>query len=101
MTCCKTKDKKRMCRVMCAHLIGGVAILAGVTALVMWLWNLLVPAIIGWKAVTYWQALGLLVLTNLLICPVRGHGCHGHHGHHHGGHCHEACDTEEQPTQEA
>ena len=47
MTCCKTKDKKRMCRIMCAHLIGGVAILAAVTALVMWLWNLLIPAIMA------------------------------------------------------
>src|ERR1700688_4761679 len=30
---------------------------------VMGLWNWLVPTVIGWKAIDFWQALGLLVLT--------------------------------------
>lgn len=39
---------------------------------VMALWNWLVPAIFGWKAITYWQALGLLVLTRTLFGGFRG-----------------------------
>lgn len=31
------------------------------------LWNALVPPIIGWHAITFWQALGLLVLSKILF----------------------------------
>ena len=34
---------------------------------VMALWNWLVPTVIGWKAIDFWQALGLLVLARLLF----------------------------------
>ena len=34
---------------------------------VMWLWNWLMPAIFGLHAVSYWQALGLLVLSKLFF----------------------------------
>ena len=45
-------------------------VVVGVTALtvaVMVLWNWLVPPVIGWKAIDFWQALGLLVLTRILF----------------------------------
>jgi hypothetical protein len=49
---------------------------------VMWLWNWLMPAIFGLPVVTFWQAVGLLVLSHLLL---KGH----HPGHrHHGGRDH-------------
>lgn len=38
---------------------------------VMLLWNWLVPAIIGWKLITFWQAVGLLALCRILF---GGHG---------------------------
>lgn len=31
------------------------------------LWNVLMPQIFGWPRLTFWQALGLLVLTKLLF----------------------------------
>ena len=34
---------------------------------VMALWNWVVPGVIGWKAIDFWQALGLLVLARLLF----------------------------------
>jgi hypothetical protein len=37
------------------------------TALVMALWNALLPALFGWPAVGFWQALGLLLLSRLLL----------------------------------
>jgi hypothetical protein len=35
--------------------------------IVMSLWNAVVPAVFGGKIVTFWQALGLLVLTRILV----------------------------------
>ena len=52
-------------------LIGLVAITACSFA-VMWLWNHLMPAIFGLHAVSFWQALGLLVLSKLLFSGFRG-----------------------------
>ncbi|GLH74121.1 hypothetical protein GETHLI_26230 [Geothrix limicola] len=50
---------------------------------VMSLWNWLLPALFGAKAITYWQALGLLVLSRILLG-----GFHRHHrsGFHHRRH---------------
>ena len=42
---------------------------------VMHLWNWLLPMLFGWRQVTFWQALGLLVLSRVLF------GGWGHHGH--------------------
>jgi hypothetical protein len=39
----------------------------GLGALVMVLWNWLVPAIFGLGTITFWQGWGLLVLTSLLF----------------------------------
>ena len=35
--------------------------------MVMHLWNWLLPAIFGWRQITFWQALGLLVLCRILF----------------------------------
>jgi hypothetical protein len=43
---------------------------------VMHLWNWLLPPLFGWHVVTFWQALGLLLLTRILF---GGHGM-GHKG---------------------
>jgi len=42
---------------------------------VMHLWNWLLPALFGWRLITFWQALGLLVLCRILF---GGYGGHGH-----------------------
>jgi hypothetical protein len=38
------------------------------------LWNWLLPALFGWREVTFWQALGLLALCRILF---GGFGMHG------------------------
>ena len=45
--------------------------------IVMQLWNWLLPMLFGWKPVTFWEALGLLVLCRILFG--------GFGGHNHGG----------------
>lgn len=39
----------------------------GFSAIVMWLWNALLPDILGVSTVTYWQAMGILVLSKILF----------------------------------
>jgi hypothetical protein len=39
---------------------------------VMRLWNWLTPALFGWHLITFWQALGILVLSKILFGGFRG-----------------------------
>ena len=41
---------------------------------VMHLWNWLLPMLFGWHAITFWQALGLLLLCRMLFGGFGGHG---------------------------
>lgn len=59
--------------------IMGIAALALFSWFVMWLWNWLVPGIFGWHRISFWQAVGLLVLSKILFGGFRG-GRHGHGG---------------------
>ncbi len=43
---------------------------------VMQLWNWLLPSLFGWRLITVWQAVGLLVLCRILF------GSHGFRGFH-------------------
>lgn len=62
-----------------------LAVLA-MSAVVMYLWNWLLPAIFSSVAsISLWQAAGLLVLSRILFGGFRGHGrWHGHRGCHGG-----------------
>ena len=46
--------------------------------LVMWLWNILIPQIFSGPAITYWQSMGLIVLSKLLFGGF-GRGFTGRH----------------------
>lgn len=50
----------------------GIAAFALFTFIVMTLWNWIIPSVVGWRAITYWQALGLLVLSRILFGGFRG-----------------------------
>jgi hypothetical protein len=57
-----------------------VAVAVGaVGGAVMLLWNALLPPLFGWTAITFWQALGLLVLSRILVGGLRGRWGHGGH----------------------
>lgn len=68
----KTDDTMKEKWRFAALVVGGISLLAALVAVAMWLWNALIPDIFGWSEVTYWQALGLLVLFHLLF----GHLAH-------------------------
>jgi hypothetical protein len=46
---------------------------------VMQLWNWLTPSLFGWHAISFWQALGLLVLSRFFFGGFRGRGGYGMH----------------------
>ena len=47
--------------------IGFLALVAGVSVVIMLLWNWLMPAIFGLSVVSFWQALGLFILARILF----------------------------------
>jgi len=56
-----------------AALLGIVALAALGGEAVKLLWNGILPALFGWPALTFWQALGLLVLCRLLFGGIGPH----------------------------
>lgn len=64
---------RRALRFLAFALLAGV--LLGFT--IMTLWNALLPAILGVSAITFWQALGLLLLSRILFGGPRGGGFGG------------------------
>ncbi len=49
------------------------------TFVVMWLWNWLMPVIFSLHAISFWQALGLLVLSKILFGGFHGRPGFGMH----------------------
>ena len=73
------------------HVLIFIAVFAAAIAVVMLLWNALIPSIIGWSAISYWQAAGLMILSRLFFGGF-GRGKGGHffkHGHGRPTHLHE------------
>lgn len=50
----------------------GIAFLMGYA--VMWLWNAILPQVTGAGMLSYWQAVGLLILCRILFGGFRGRG---------------------------
>ncbi|MCD7915884.1 MAG: hypothetical protein LUG96_11930 [Tannerellaceae bacterium] len=61
-----------------------LVVIAGIGAITMLLWNALVPVIFGGIEITYWQAVGLLILSRLLLGGFGGFHrlSHMHMAHH-------------------
>lgn len=64
-----------------------IAIAAGIFIfgwVVMLLWNCILPVVLGVSTITFWQALGILVLSKILFGAFKcGHGYHkDYHSHH-------------------
>jgi hypothetical protein len=53
-----------------------VIVIGAVGEGVQQLWNWLLPSLFGWRQITYWQAVGMLVLCRLLFGSWGGHGFH-------------------------
>jgi hypothetical protein len=58
----------------------GIVIAAALGGVVMGLWNALLPPLFGLKAIHFWQAIGLLILSRILFGGF--HRCGGRRFHH-------------------
>ncbi len=58
-------------------ILGMVAFIAIGGEIVLHLWNWLLPPLFGWRQITFWQALGILVLCRVLFGGLGRHGYRG------------------------
>ena len=69
--------KKKWIFWMPVGVVGIAAFIAAGGEVVRELWNWLMPALFGWRLITFWQAIGVLALCRVLFGGL-GHG--GSHG---------------------
>lgn len=62
-----SRKLKRLIWIAPLAIVGIAVFIAIGSGLVMYLWNWLAPALFGWRQITFWQALGLLVLCRILF----------------------------------
>lgn len=63
--------KSRFLRIL-KFVLFALLFLAVFTFIVMRLWNWLTPALFGWHVISFWQALGILILSKILFGGFRG-----------------------------
>lgn len=63
--------RNRILRVLKFMVIAAL-IITVLSFVVMGLWNWLTPTLFGWHVITFWQALGLLILSKILFGGLRG-----------------------------
>jgi len=72
----------RILKLVVLVLPAAVLFLAMIGFVVMSLWNGLTPALFGWKVISYWQAVGLIILSRILFGGFRGAVGRGGHWRH-------------------
>jgi hypothetical protein len=77
-------------------ILGFIAIVVISGAVIMWLWNWLIPELFKGPMIGFWQAIGLAIIGRLLFGGFH-HRFHGRHRwrHHHGCHCGSNCGCNE------
>jgi hypothetical protein len=69
---------RRLLRVL-KFVVMAALIITVLSFVVMRLWNWLTPALFGWHVITFWQAVGILILSKILFGGFRGRpGPHMH-----------------------
>ena len=66
--------RKRWMWIAPLALVGMAAFIALGGEVVMLLWNWLAPQLFGWRAITFWEAVGLLALCRILFGGLCGRG---------------------------
>jgi hypothetical protein len=69
-----SKRWKRLVFIAPLAILGMLLFIAIGGEIVLHLWNWLLPPLFGWREITFWQALGILVLCRILF---GGLGLHG------------------------
>ena len=67
---------KKMIFIAPLAMLGMFALIAIGAEIVQQLWNWLLPTLFGWRLITFWQALGILLLCRILFGGLGRHGFH-------------------------
>ncbi len=84
MMCCG-KERSKGFWILRAILIpiGIAALVLALGLLIMFLWNSILPGLFGWHTITFWQGVGLFVLSRILFGGFKGqHHARFHEGMH-------------------
>jgi len=81
MSCLGKKEKKFWLKRAIFIPIGLAASVFIFGSVVMLLWNATLPTVLGVHTITFWQAVGILILSKIIFSGF--HIRHGHHGFHH------------------
>ena len=65
---------KKMIFIAPLAMLGMLVFIAVGGEIVLQLWNWLLPQLFGWRPITFWQALGILLLCRILFGGFRLHG---------------------------
>ena len=68
--------RKNLIFIIPAAVVGMALFVAFGGWVVMSLWNWLLPGLFGWRMITFWQAMAMLVLCRILFGGVSGRGWH-------------------------
>jgi len=69
------RSKRKRILLMAPFAILGILLFTYIGGeIIMRLWNWLLPALFGWRQITFWQALGMLVLCRILFGGLSHHG---------------------------
>jgi hypothetical protein len=69
-----TRKFKKLIFIIPAAILGILLFIAIGGEIVMHLWNWLLPPLFGWRQITFWQGLGILVLCRVLFGGLGRHG---------------------------
>ena len=74
-----TRRKRKLFWIVPAAIVGLALFIFIGGEIVMRLWNWLLPSLFGWRQITFWQALGIMVLCRILFGGFGGHRSGRHH----------------------
>lgn len=60
-------SNKEGCLYYFGYILGVTILLFICSAILMWLWNIVVVALFGLPVISYWQSCGLYVISNILF----------------------------------
>lgn len=60
-------EKNNRCLYWCRYLLAIIIVFFLYSAILMWLWNVVIVALFGLPVISYWQSCGLYVISNMLF----------------------------------
>ena len=70
-------EENKGCLYWCGYLLAAIIVFFLCSAILMWLWNIVVVALFELPVISYWQSCGLYIVSNILFKNGRAVGTGG------------------------